>query len=408
MKLKYLRILSLLCAVVVLVYLVRDITYALPSDKVTILTGPVGGSFHKTALDYKQVLEARGFKVNLTPMSNTAELADRINAAEDRNTLGFMIGSIDATRLKDVRTAGIIGTQPLFLFYQNSLGRLVSLSTLKGAKIVLPPKSSLSARYALSVLELYGVRPDNSEIDFLPLNDMVAGLKKGEYFAGFVMLAPDSPVVEELARDDKLSLYSYHHIRGLLAKIKDLDAVVLPLGGFDVLYSIPHQPTDLLAGRVEVVVNKSIDLPLLYTILENLENLHYPPSPISKSGEFPIYAGANGILHEKVQNFVKSGTPWLYRVFPSSLAVLIDKYLFIGLAIFLLAEIYRNLRYLYELVALSAESLALGIIKRSNSRQQSGKTLGYFRQVIRRWAVKVIERRSIRQKAADLLPQKKG
>lgn len=406
MKTTYLRIVFTLLCIAAIAFLARDIYQSLPSDKLRILTGPEGGSFYKTALDYKQLLEKRGFKVEIEPVANTAELAQLVNASTARNTISFMIGTIDHSRLSDIRTLSIIGTQPLFLFYQNSLGKLVSLSSLKGSKIVLPPRTSLSAHYALTVLGLYGINPSNTQIDFIPFAEMVQKLKRAEYFAGFVMLAADSPAVEDLARDDKLSLYSYHHIRGLLAKIKDLDAVVLPLGGFDVLQNIPHQPTELLAGKVEVIANKSIDKSLLYALLESFENLHYSQTLVSKPGEFPMFAGANGVMHESIQNFQKAGTHWLYRNFPPTLAVLIDKYLFIGLAIFLLAEIYRNLRYLYELIALSAEALALRIIRRTNSKLQSGKSLGFFAQFAKRWAISTIERQSIRQKAAALITPK--
>lgn len=406
MKTTYLRIVFTLIGIVAIAFLTRDIYQSLPSERVKILTGPIGGSFYKTAFEYKQLLEKRGFKVEIEPVANTAELAMQVNSSETRNTISFMIGSIDHANFNQVRTLSIIGMQPLFLFYQNSLGRLVSLSTLKGSKIVLPPKTSLSAHYALAVLDLYGINLENTPIDFVPFAEMVDKLKRGEYFAGFVMLAADSTAVEDLARDDKLSIYSYHHIRGLLAKLKDLDTVLLPMGGFDILQNIPHQPTELLAGRVEVIANKSIDKSLLYALLESFENLHYPQTLVTKSGEFPIFAGANGVMHESVQNFQKTGTPWLYRNFPPTLAALIDKYLFIGLAIFLLAEIYRNLRYLYELVALSAETIALRIISHAKSREQSGKSLGLFSQVAKRWAISTIERKSIRQKAAALIMPK--
>lgn len=406
MKTTYLRIVFTLIGIVAIAFLTRDIYQSLPSERVKILTGPIGGSFYKTALEYKQLLEKRGFKVEIEPVANTAELAMQVNSSETRNTISFMIGSIDHANFNQVRTLSIIGMQPLFLFYQNSLGRLVSLSTLKGSKIVLPPKTSLSAHYALAVLDLYGINSENTPIDFVPFAEMVDKLKRGEYFAGFVMLAADSTAVEDLARDDKLSIYSYHHIRGLLAKLKDLDTVLLPVGGFNILQNIPHQPTELLAGRVEVIANKSIDKSLLYALLESFENLHYPQTLVTKPGEFPIFAGANGVMHESVQNFQKTGTPWLYRNFPPTLAALIDKYLFIGLAIFLLAEIYRNLRYLYELIALSAETIALRIISHAKSREQSGKSLGLFSQVAKRWAISTIERKSIRQKAAALIMPK--
>jgi hypothetical protein len=172
------------------------------------------------------------------------------------------------------------------------------------------------------------------------------------------------------------------------------------------LQNIPHQLSDLLAGKVEVIAKKYIDKSLLYALLESFENLHYPQTLVSKPGDFPIFAGANGVMHESIQTFQKSGTPWLYRNFPATIAALLDKYLFTGLTIFLLAEIYRNLRYLYELMALTAETLALRIMTRTNSRLQSGKSLGFFAQFAKRWAIATIERQSIRQKAAALIAPK--
>jgi hypothetical protein len=43
---------------------------------------------------------------------------------------------------------------------------------------------------------------------------------------------------------------------------------------------------------------------------------------------------------------------------------------------------------------------------RTNSRLQSGKSLGFFAQFAKRWAITTIERQSIRQKAAALIAPK--
>jgi len=72
MKTAYLRIVFTLLAILSISFLANDVYQSLPSDKVKILTGPVGGSFYKTALEYKKVLEQRGFKVELEPVTNTA------------------------------------------------------------------------------------------------------------------------------------------------------------------------------------------------------------------------------------------------------------------------------------------------------------------------------------------------
>jgi TRAP-type uncharacterized transport system substrate-binding protein len=80
MKTTYLRIVLTVLAIAAIAFLVRDIYQSLPSERVRILTGPVGGSFYKTALDYKQLLEHRGYKVEIEPVANTAELAQLVNA----------------------------------------------------------------------------------------------------------------------------------------------------------------------------------------------------------------------------------------------------------------------------------------------------------------------------------------
>ncbi|HEY7803637.1 MAG TPA: hypothetical protein VIC30_04290, partial [Orrella sp.] len=108
-------------------------------------------------------------------------------------------------------------------------------------------------------------------------------------------------------------------------------------------------------------------------------------------------------LNSNAQDFAKTGTPWLYRTLPSELAVLIDKYLIIGLAIFLLAEVYRVMRYLYEFLALSAETLSLNILRRQRNLRAKGKQPGMVGRLLERWAQGVVTRQSIRQKAADVL-----
>ncbi|MCX7222636.1 MAG: hypothetical protein NTW89_07065, partial [Burkholderiales bacterium] len=114
MKTAYLRIVFTLLAILAISFLANDIYQSLPSDKVKILTGPEGGSFYKTALDYKKVLEQRGFKVELVPVANTAELAQQVNSTSTRNTISFMIGSFDHSQFTQVRTLSVIGMQPLF------------------------------------------------------------------------------------------------------------------------------------------------------------------------------------------------------------------------------------------------------------------------------------------------------
>jgi len=388
------------------IWLGRDIYINMPSKDVNIYTGPVGGTFHSIAVQYEKALEQRGYQVKLHPTNDTKELLNRIASSESHNSIGLMVGKIDPAQYQSIRTLATVGTQPLFLFYQKKNGEFQNLSALKGKKIGMPPLDSISAHYALTLLQAYGISPNNTEIKFMPYKSMLSELIQGEFFAAFVMLSADSPDVSTLANNPNLGIFSFDHAKALAGRTADLSSVVIPPGSFDVKDNIPPKQIELLAARMSLVANQIIDKPLLYALLEILDSVHHESGLAHNRDEFPSFAGLTGKPHDSVSNFSKNGTPWLYRVFTPTIAVLIDKYLFVGLAIFLLTEVYRTLVYFYDFLALSAETTALNIIQRANRRRSRGKKQGFVGRSLEKMAVKVIERKSIREKASELINQK--
>ena len=398
-----LRNIFLILVLIGLIWLGRDMAMSIPSNQVNIFTGPVGGTFHTTALQYQKALEQRGYQVEIHPTNDTKELLSKISASKDHNSIGLMAGKIDPAQYENVRTLATVGIQPLFLFYQKNNGELNNLSMLKGKKIGMPPLDSISTHYALSLLQAYGVSSSNTDIRFMPYKQMLGELEKGDFYAAFVMLGADSPDVVALANQAGIGIFSFSHAKALAARTADLSSVVIPSGSFDVKENIPPKQIDLLAARISLVANQMIDKPMLFTLLEILESVHHESGLAHDRDQFPSFVGLTGKAHEAVNTFSKNGTPWLYRVFPPWAAVLIDKYFFVGLGIFLLTEIYRTLVYFYDFLALSAETTALNIIQRINRRRARGKTPGFWWRSLEKMAIKVIERKSIREKASELI-----
>jgi TRAP-type uncharacterized transport system substrate-binding protein len=382
---------------------IREIVTSMPSSSVTIYSGPVGGTYYQMALEYRNELSAMGYDVTIKPTDSTAKLLESVNNSQDPNTIGFMIGQTDSVQFPEIRSLGFVDVQPLFLFYSSAYGELISLATLKGRAIAMPPKDSITTQTALKLLSLYGIDTENTNIEFLPFREAVAAVRNGDVYALFLMLGAENPVIDELVKDSNLNVFSYRDITGILNKLKDMTRVVIPATSYDVLRQIPVRPIDLLAGQVEIIANQNLDKPATYALLNTFENIHHAATLTNPVDTYPSYAGLLAKPNEIAATFNKTGTPWLYRTFPSGLAVLIDKYLIFGLAIFLLTEIYRSLRYLYEFLALSAETLALSILKRFRLRQQSGKRIGMISRFTSRWAEGVVNRKSIRQKAAEML-----
>ena len=372
-------------------------------DELKIITGPTSGSFYKLAVDYQKVLKDRGFKVNIESVANTSELVQRVNNARDANTISFLLGPTDISNLENVKSLGIVGKQPLFIFHNKKNGPMKNISTLKGKRILLPTKTSITANISLKILDLYGVNDKNSTIEYSPLSEMYDKLISGNYYAGFVQLTTENPLIEQLALNKDLDLFSYNNIHGILNKLSFMDLVLLPAGSFDILNNTPPQPVNLLVSNVEIVANKNINKSIVYALLENFETLHNRRTLVSQAGEFPKYIGTQAILHGVIQEYKKGGTPWFYSNFSSLFAMIINNYIIYFLILFFFAEIYKNLRYLHELFYLCIEYISLKIIQKNHSKINSGQALGHYSHIAQQWAVDVMERKTIRQKAIKMI-----
>jgi TRAP-type uncharacterized transport system substrate-binding protein len=236
------------------------------------------------------------------------------------NTISFLLGPADVSYLENVRSLGIVAKQPLFIFQNKKKGPLKNLATLKGKKILLPNKTSITANISLKILDLYGVNDKNSTIEFSPLSDMINKLIVGDYDAGFVQLSIENLFIQQLVLNKELFLFSYDNIHGILNKLSYFDFAQLPKGSFDILNNIPSQPVSLLINNVEIITNKNLNPSIAYTLLESFESLHNQRTLISQAGEFPKYIGTQVKLLELIFEYVFSKSTF---AFPKLLSVII-------------------------------------------------------------------------------------
>jgi hypothetical protein len=228
-------------------------------------------------------------------------------------------------------------------------------------------------------------------------------MNSGDYYAGFIQLTTENPLIAELALSKNLNLYSYDNVHAILNKLIFLDFAQLPQGTFDILSNNPPQPVSLLAGNVEIIANKDINKAIVYTLLDNFETLHNKRTLVSQAGEFPKHIGTHAELHEVIPEYKKSGTPWYYKNFTSFFAMIINNYSIYIIIIFLSIELYRKIGSLHDFAYVWFEYISLKIIERNHRIIKSGEPIGYSRQIVQRWAVGVIERKTIRQKAVNII-----
>lgn len=391
--------------VVLLGLVLQGIWSALPPRTVVIETGPVGGSYHANALQYASRLRAAGLHVDVRPNPQSLQTVDHIQAGSPRVDIGFTAQSVEADRYPHVRSAGVIELQPLFVFYNIGIGRVDSLATLKGKRLVMPPERSATSQSARQVLQQFGVDPTNTRFSYLPIAEAAAALKRGEHDAGLFMLAADNPLIKGLIGDDNLLLFSFMEAQGIARKLDHLRPVVVPLGAYDLLNALPFRDTQLVAASVNLIVAEDLHPAVLYALLDASHDVHQGQTLISSKGDFPTLIGTALPAHPLAVRWAKDGTPWLYRTFSPFWATFIDRHWLIGLAALLLAEIYRTLRYLYELATLTSQSTALRILRQLDRRLQAGRAPSPLDQRLFRYAERVMEQQNLAQRGRQLLEQ---
>ncbi len=291
----------------------------------------MGAGFYETALQYKALLEPLGYRVDIVPYANTDEIEAQV--ADDRThlDLGFVSGEHDhATRTAKLISLGEVQLQPIFLFESRTSAQthpIRTFSDLRGLSLVLPPADSLTSETMRRVFALAGIDADNTRMTFLPFQDGVARLKRGQFDAGIFILAADSDLAMALAKDDRLAMIEIEQQGAIAAQLPYLSEVKLPAGIYDVAHNVPPRTTKLLAATISVVARRDLPPATTYAVLDAMRDVHRHRTYVNDAGTFPRYLGDPGHHESLVDDFYRHGTPWIFSHLPIAVASVVDAYL---------------------------------------------------------------------------------
>ncbi|WP_206952535.1 TAXI family TRAP transporter solute-binding subunit [Trinickia acidisoli] len=301
-----------------------------PSRHIRIAAGPVDGSFYATALQYKALIERKGYRVDVVPFENTNEIEAHV--ADDRAhlDLGFVADSRGSAGSAKLMSLGDIQLQPIFIFenrHAATAHAVRSFSDLRGLSLVLPPRNSLTSETLLRVFALSGIDTANTGITFLPLKDGIAGLERGEFDAGLFILGADSDLVANLAKDDDLVMVQIAQQDAIAAKLAYLSEVKLPEGVYDVSRDVPAHDVKLLAATISVVARRDLPPATVYAVLEALRDVHRRRTYVNDADAFPRDSDDAAQPEHLVDDFYRNGTPWIFAHLPVAIASVVDAYL---------------------------------------------------------------------------------
>ncbi len=128
--------------------------------------------------------------------------------------------------------------------------------------------------------------------------------------AAFPQLDGGSPLQRALGAPG-IRLMSVAQAEAIAKTVPGLKHVVLWRGLIDLSRDIPASHTDLLASRNRLLVRKDLHPALQYLLLEAMREVHWPPGPFNRLGEFPAEQPNDLPLSPTAQAFYRSGpTLW--------------------------------------------------------------------------------------------------
>lgn len=397
------RVVNYVVSIVSVLLVVIAVYRALPPSRITIETGPIGGSYYNDALQYKRALQSRGITVDLRPDPDSLEIVNHVEAAANHVRIGFIAQKVDRADFPNTVSLGAIELQPLFIFYSVKLGEIGTPDSLRGRRIVMPPERSATSEAALNLLRHYDVTPENSMVTFLPIAEAVRALHEGRFDAGFFMLTPRNEFVTSLVADRNLRLLDLRDTVALSRLEPYLRPVVLPRGIYDVESDVPPDDVHMLAATVNVVARKDAPAAVLYPLLAAMADVHHHSSLINNAGDFPNLIDISLPADPLATQYEKSGMPWIYRTLPLWLASLIDSYFVIGVILVLVVELYRSFRYLMELIDFLFEHMWLRILLRIERHSRDGGQLGRIDRKLVDVAESALFRTSRRRRSEELI-----
>src|SRR5215471_5147157 len=319
---------------------------SMPPHQIVMATGREGDAYYEIGERYRAAL-SDDVQVQLVPTAGSVENLAMLRDPNSGVSVAWIEGGIlSAADTSGVESLGTIFYEPLCWFHKREiLGE--AANRLRGQRISIGPEGSGTRALTLQLLKRTGMKAQVG--DLLALEPREAGEKllAGQIDMAFMMTSWESPVVQQLLADDRVTLSSFQHADALIALYPFLTKVVVPRGVTDIAKDRPSTDVVLIATKASLVVRKDLHPAIQYLLLNAAAKIHSGPSIFNRANAFPAAEAIDIPLSDEALRFYKSGLPFLHDYFPFWMAALIGK--LIILLIPILGVLYPMMRFLPSL-----------------------------------------------------------
>jgi TRAP transporter TAXI family solute receptor len=298
-----------------------------PPDTITIISGPAGSVFQRTAEKYRKILARDGVNLRILPSEGSLENLKKLNDPAVRVDVGFVQGGVSTgISLEKLVSLGSVFHEPLAVFYRSAVP-MDRISGLTGKRIAIGREGSGAHVLALILLKANGIEPGGATtLMDLSGEDAAQALIEGKVDAAFLMgdsVAP--PIMRKLIRTAGIRLLDMAQADAYTRRFPYLNKLVFPMGVFDFDENIPSRDIHVIGPMVELVARDSLHPALSDLLIETAREVHGRASLLQRAGEFPAPLDHEFRISEEARRFYSSGKGFLYRNLPFWLASLVDR-----------------------------------------------------------------------------------
>ena len=290
-------------------------------DRITLLTGPEGSSYHDLGLRYASELEARGLDAEVLITAGGFDNLERL-AAGTENAVAFAPSAIESVTAGDPSTSGLVslgsvGFEPLWLFHRSELD-VRKIQDLAGRVVATGGKGTVGDHVARRLIELNGI---TGEVEIRSPDDwsaesVVGRIEAGSIDAVFLTGLPESTIVSALLGSEHVSFLSFDRAAAYAARLQGVTTVGLPEGVIDLARNIPSSEAQLLSASTGLVALDSLHPSVAPMVLSAASDVHEQKTFFSSATTFPSADNISLPLDPSAKRWFDQGQKGLSKFLP--------------------------------------------------------------------------------------------
>ena len=298
-----------------------------PPGTITIISGPPGSVFQRTAEKYRKILARNRVKLNILPSEGSLENLKKLNDPAVRVDVGFVQGGVSAgVPVEKLVSLGSVFLEPLVIFYRSGVS-MDRISGFDGKRLAIGREGSGTHVLALILLKANGIEPGGAtKLMDLSGEGAAQALIEGKVDAAFLMgdsAAP--PIMRKLMRTAGIRLLDISQADAYARRFPYLNKLEFPMGVFDFDRNLPSKDIHLIGPVVELVARDTLHPALSDLLIETAREVHGGASLLQRAGEFPALIEHEFRISDDARRFYTSGKGFFYRILPFWMATLADR-----------------------------------------------------------------------------------